>query len=437
MAETIQQQLQQLVLIPEASKVNVSASLANESWQAGGLGTLKSQNEEIIEQLGPIIQSAYRTGKDELFKKQVSLFASKKDAEILKLCGDNHQQFVDSLGNLLKIKQNTNDLQEKVLKLNSDLQKTGEGVLTSKQEMLELKKKYRNIELALAATKKCTKVVYMISEFEEQVQAKMYYEAINTLDELKEAYIQRLAFTSSETHVILFIYLLCFLIAESFPAMASNLKSAALSDMREWLYGLKKFMREVGAYLSDSMSKRQDKWNSRNKNVTNNEYVSSAVQFVLDEETEDEQEIKIDLEPLYMCLFVHEKLGFEAEFTKSYANDRKAQINLVMSASEKLFTNSLIEFENMVYDIIGFFIIENNVILSSPDFRSKTDVDVLWDFVVDSLSTIIAKNIQQILEHEKISNSVKNILTDFTFTMEEHSFDVQKLRELISAIFNY
>ncbi|OMJ20587.1 Exocyst complex component 6 [Smittium culicis] len=426
MAETIQQQLQQLVLIPEASKVNVSASLANESWQAGGLGSLKSQNEEIIEQLGPIIQSAYRTGKDELFKKQVSLFASKKDAEILKLCGDNHQQFVDSLGNLLKIKQNTNDLQEKVLKLNSDLQKTGEGVLNSKQEMLELKKKYRNIELALAATKKCTKVVYMISEFEEQVQAKMYYEAINTLEELKEAYIQRVKG-----------YKLGSIIAESFPAMASNLKSAALSDMREWLYGLKKFMREVGSYLSDSMSKRQEKWNSRNKNITKNEYVSSAVQFVLDEETEDEQEIKIDLEPLYMCLFVHEKLGFEAEFTKSYANDRKAQINLVMSTTEKLFSKSLFEFENMIYDIIGFFIIENNVILSSPDFRSKTDVDVLWDFVVDSLSTIIAKNIQQILEHEAISISVKKILTDFTFTMEEHSFDVQKLRELIAAIFNY
>ncbi|OLY80595.1 Exocyst complex component 6 [Smittium mucronatum] len=425
MAETIQQQLQQLVLLPEASKVNHNVTLANESWQAGGLGTLKSQNEEIIEQLGPIIQSVYRTGKDELFKKQVALFAAKKDAEILKLCGDNHQQFVESLDHLLKIKQNTNDLQEKILNLNSDLQNSGEKVIKSKQELLELKKKYRNIELALVAAKKCTKVVYMISEFEEQVQSKLYYEAINTLEELKDAYIHRVK-----------NYKLGGIIAESFPEMGKNLKIAALKDMREWLYGLKTFMREIGSYLSDSMSRRQEKWNIRNRNSNNTEYVSSAVQFVLDEETEDDQELKIDLKPLYMCLHVHNKLGFQAEFTKSYANDRKAQINLVMSTSENLFSNNLNAFENMIHDIIGFFIIENSVIMSSPDFRSKTDVDVLWDFVVDSLSTIIAKNIQQILEQPTISSSVKSILTGFTFTMEEHSFDVQKLRELIAAIFN-
>ncbi|PVU93872.1 hypothetical protein BB559_003144 [Furculomyces boomerangus] len=426
MAETIQQQLQQLVLIPETSTKKISnVNLASESWHSGGLGLFRGQNEDIIEQLGPIIQSVYRTGKEDLFKKQVDLFAAKKDAEILKLCGDHQQQFFESLGQLLRVRQNTSELQEKVVDLNSDLQRSGKSLLESKKQLLELKKKHRNIELALAETKKHNEVVYMISGFEQLIQEKNYYEAIKTLEEVQQAYIQRVK-----------NFKLGAVMADSFPLMATDLKNASLSDMREWLYGLKKNMREIGGYLTNKMSKRQKMWSIRDSKIKERNYVSPAVQFVLDEESEDEDLLKVNLKPLYMCLYVHNKLGFQAEFSKNYSNDRKAQINLIMTPGSNLFSNDMIPFEDLIYDIIGFFIIENNVILSAPDFRSKTDVDVLWDFVVDSFSTIIAQNIQEILKSEDSARDIKNILISFIFVMEEYSFDVQKLRELVSAIFS-
>ncbi|PVU91475.1 hypothetical protein BB561_004375 [Smittium simulii] len=424
MADTIQQQLQQLVILPETTKKKLNTSLAVESWQAGGSGALNARNDDVIEQLGPIIQSAYRTEKEELFKKQVDLFIAKKDAEIMKICGDHHQQFVESLGQLLGIRQNASELQNKIIELNNQTQFSGQELLETKKILLQLKKQHRNIELAIETTKNCNQVVFMFAEFDQQIQAKSYYEAIKTFETAKNLYAQRSN-----------VFDLNGKIAQSFPIMENDLKNAALGDMREWLFGLKTNIRNIGRHLSSKMASRQLNWERRKNNYQQSDYVSPAVQFVLDEEAEDDEKLHVDLKPLYMCLYVHKKLGYQAEFSKSYTNDRKAQISLIMSPNTDYFSKDLNKFENLLSDIIGFFIIENSVILSAPDFRPKTDVDVLWDCVVDTLSNIIAKNIQHILGKGETSTIIKSLLISFIFVMEEYSFDIQKLRELINALF--
>ncbi|KAJ1878087.1 Rab GTPase-binding exocyst subunit S15, partial [Kickxella alabastrina] len=97
MADSIQQQLQQLVLLSD------SVGTGSAGAGSGGVSTV----EEAMEQLGPLIHSVYRTNKQKLFRQQVDLFAQRKDAEIMKLCGSYHQEFVQSVAQLLKVRQNT------------------------------------------------------------------------------------------------------------------------------------------------------------------------------------------------------------------------------------------------------------------------------------------------------------------------------------------
>ncbi|PIA17406.1 hypothetical protein COEREDRAFT_40889 [Coemansia reversa NRRL 1564] len=377
-----------------------------------------------MEQLGPLIHSVYRTNKQKLFRQQVDLFAQRKDAEIMKLCGSYHQEFVQSVAQLLKVRQNTSELQEKVVGLNAELQLSGKSLYEKKAELLSLRRESRNIQKAVDTVKGCVEVVRMVANFDEQISTKQYYSAIKTLGSLKETYMPQVR-----------KYAFGKLLETSIPKMETKLQSAALSDMKDWLYGLKKTTRDIGHNLTDRMKKKQLMWAERDSSIKERYFVSSAVQFVLDEEFDHDDPITIDMMPLYQCLHINEKLGRRAEFRRSFAEDRNDQLSLILTSPVYFALSQLAPFESMLHDIIGFFIVEHNILASAPDFRSKSDVDALWDTGIAKLSDIIARNLQVIRGDSEVSSVLQEHLTTFTYVMEENAYDVRKLRELMMAIF--
>ncbi|KAJ2079874.1 Rab GTPase-binding exocyst subunit S15 [Coemansia sp. RSA 988] len=420
MADSIQQQLQQLVLLSDSVGTSSGNAGTGEGGGSGGVSTV----EEAMEQLGPLIHSVYRTNKQKLFRQQVDLFAQRKDAEIMKLCGSYHQEFVQSVAQLLKVRQNTSELQEKVVGLNAELQLSGKSLYEKNAELLSLRRENRNIQKAVDTVKGCVEVVRMVSNFDEQISTKQYYSAIKTLGSLKETYMPQVR-----------KYAFGKLLETSIPKMETKLQSAALSDMKDWLYGLKKTTRDIGRNLTDRMKKKQLMWAERDSSVKERYFVSSAVQFVLDEEFDHDDPITIDMMPLYQCLHINEKLGRRAEFRRSFAEDRNDQLSLILTLSVNFVLANLAPFESMLHDIIGFFIVEHNILASAPDFRSKSDVDALWDTGIAKLSDIIARNLQVIRGDSEVSGVLQDHLTTFTYVMEENTYDVRKLRELMMAIF--
>ncbi|KAI9472679.1 hypothetical protein BX667DRAFT_471429 [Coemansia mojavensis] len=397
MADSIQQQLQQLVLL--------SDSVGSSSAGSGGISTV----EEAMEQLGPLIHSVYRANKQKMFRQQVELFAQRKDAEIMKLCGNYHQEFVQSVAQLLKVRQNTSELQEKVVGLNAEVQQSGKALYEKKAELVNLRREQRNIQKAIDTVKSSTEVVRMVASFDEQVSEKQYYLAIKTLGALKETFMPQVR-----------KYGFGRLLEMSIPKMENKLQGAALSDMKDWLYGLKKTTRDIGRQLTQRMVKKQAMWAERDSSIKERYFVSSAVQFVLDEEFDHDDPIT---------------LGRRAEFRRSFTEDRSDQLSLILASPVQFVLTNLSPFEYMLHDIIGFFIVEHNILASAPDFRSKSDVDALWDTGVAKLSDIIARNIQAIRQDAEVSSVLKDLLTTFTFVMEENAYDVRKLRELMMAIF--
>ncbi|KAJ1737457.1 Rab GTPase-binding exocyst subunit S15 [Coemansia sp. BCRC 34490] len=414
MADSIQQQLQQLVLLSD------SVGTGGAGAGSGGVSTV----EEAMEQLGPLIHSVYRTNKQKQFQKQVEVFAQRKDAEIMKLCGNYHQEFVQSVAQLLKVRQNTSELQEKVVGLNAELQKSGKTLYEKKAELVSLRREHKNIQDAVDTVRGCLEVVRMGAAFDEQVASKQYYSAIKTLSSLKELYVPQMR-----------KYAFGRMLETSVPRMESKLQGAALSDMKDWLYGLKKTTRDIGRHLTTRMEKKQKMWAERDSSIKERYFVSSAVQFVLDEEFDHDDPVAVDMMPLYQCLHINEKLGRRAEFRRSFTEDRRDQLNLILASQIQFALAHLAPFEHMLHDVIGFFNVEQIILASAPEFRSKADVDTLWDAGIVKLSDIIARNIQQIREDTGVSEVLQQVLTTFTYVMEENAFDVRKLRELILAVF--
>ncbi|KAJ2549680.1 Rab GTPase-binding exocyst subunit S15 [Coemansia sp. RSA 1933] len=217
--------------------------------------------------------------------------------------------------------------------------------------------------------------------------------------------------------------------------METKLQGAALSDMKDWLFGLKKTTRDIGRHLTNRMEKKQKLWAERDSSIKERYFVSSAVQFVLDEEFDHDDPVSVDMTPLYQCLHINEKLGRRAEFRRSFTEDRRDQLNLILASQIQFTLAQLAPFENMLHDIIGFFSVEHIILASAPEFRSKADVDTLWDAGIAQLSDIIARNIQQIRQDSGVSEVLQEVLTTFTYVMEESAYDVRKLRELMLAVF--
>ncbi|KAJ2632209.1 Rab GTPase-binding exocyst subunit S15 [Coemansia sp. RSA 1290] len=390
MADSIQQQLQQLVLL--------SDSVGSSSAGSGGISTV----EEAMEQLGPLIHSVYRANKQKMFRQQVELFAQRKDAEIMKLCGNYHQEFVQSVAQLLKVRQNTSELQEKVVGLNAEVQQSGKALYEKKAELVNLRREQRNIQKAIDTVKSSTEVVRMVASFDEQVSEKQYYLAIKTLGALKETFMPQVR-----------KYGFGRLLEMSIPKMENKLQGAALSDMKDWLYGLKKTTRDIGRQLTQRMVKKQAMWAERDSSIKERYFVSSAVQFVLDEEFDHDDPITVEMMPLYQCLHINEKLGRRAEFRRSFTEDRSDQLSLILASPVQFVLTNLSPFEYMLHDIIGFFIVEHNILASAPDFRSKSDVDALWDTGVAKLSDIIARNIQAIRQDAEVSSKTPMMCVSF------------------------
>ncbi|KAJ1955458.1 Rab GTPase-binding exocyst subunit S15 [Linderina pennispora] len=420
MADSIQQQLQQLVLLSDS--VGTAGGAGAGIGELGGSGSV-STVEEAMEQLGPLIHSVYRANKQKLFRQQVDLFAQKKDAEIMKLCGNYHQEFVQSVAQLLKVRQNTSELQEKVVGLNAEVQRSGKSLYEKKAQLLSLRREQRNLQKATDAVKGCLEVMRMAASFDDQVSSKQYYAGIKTLGSLKDTCLPQVR-----------PYSLGQMLERAIPAMEAKLQAAAMRDVRDWFYDLKATTREIGSHLTARMRKKQQAWQDRDAGTQDRYYASSAVQFVLDEEFDNEEPMAISMTPMYQGLHIYEKLGRRAEFRREFIDDRASQLSLILNAPVRFSLNQLGSFQQVLHDIIGFFIVEHQLIASAPDFRLRSDVDALWDTCIAMLSEIIARNVQEIKYDTSIRDALHSIWATFTYVMEENTYDVRKLRELMQAV---
>ncbi|CAG8465584.1 12000_t:CDS:10 [Ambispora gerdemannii] len=136
MADIDQQQVQSLVLSAE----------------------LNSENENL-EQLGPIIKSIYDNGRQEAFLEQLTVFVRKKEGEIERMCNSNYQEFVHSVDQLLKVRQGTVNLKNKIIDLNYDVQLSGKKLATKKKELIQTRRIQKNIDEAVETLQTCLYVL--------------------------------------------------------------------------------------------------------------------------------------------------------------------------------------------------------------------------------------------------------------------------------------
>ena len=88
-------------------------------------------------------------------------------------------------------------------------------------------------------------------------------------------------------------------------------------------------------------------------------------------------QFKLDFKPLYQCLHIYDELGQRTEFRTNYAEDRRAQAKLTLSSITSSFNlkdRNTDNFESLLQEVVGFFIIEHLILYSTTNFRTQSQV---------------------------------------------------------------
>ncbi|RHZ47096.1 hypothetical protein Glove_593g29 [Diversispora epigaea] len=406
-------------------------SVDNEQQQLQSLvlsAELNSENENL-EQLGPIIKSIYDTDRQEAFLEQLAVFVRKKEGEIERMCNSNYQEFVHSVDQLLKVRQGTVNLKNKIIDLNYDVQKSGKKVAVKKKELIQTRKIQKNIDEAVETLQSCLYILDMAIRVDNLVEERKYYSALRTLEELQTVHLRKVIQYEFAKHM-----------QESIPVMQNNVKNAVTKEMKEWLFRVQQDTRQVGKSAMEQMRLRQERWRAKVQQNPDlrSVAVSSPIEMVMNEENEfdiiNNDQVKIDFRPLYQCLHIHEELGKRSEFKSNYEEDRKAQANLVLSQSFTLRENDEKGFEAFLQEIVGFFVIEHVIVHSTQNFRSQSEVDNLWENVIAKVVKIVSESLDDCYD-PILFQKIKFCLFTFIQTLEDYGYNVNSFTDLILTVF--
>lgn len=137
-----------------------------------------SSSSENLEQLGPIIKQIHQNRQQDAFLRTLQGLMESKELEIEKICGDNYQDFVESVSTLFTIKSYTNNLRDKITTLDASVAQVGRGLVEKKRALLESKKTAANLDEAIDTLQACLRVLDVVNRVGQMIKEQKYWSAL-------------------------------------------------------------------------------------------------------------------------------------------------------------------------------------------------------------------------------------------------------------------
>jgi hypothetical protein len=143
--------------------------------------------------------------------------------------------------------------------------------------------------------------------------------------------------------------------------------------------------------------------------------------------------LKVDFKPLYQSIHIYTALDSLDELRKSYQADRKVRSSerillhtliIIPKAQSDLILPVPLQLSSLVAlteQIIGFFIIESHVLQTTGSFRSKAEVEELWDAIAARLSDAVDDALRNVTDPDSYLYA-KETLIAFILTLEVYTY---------------
>ncbi|CAO1614166.1 unnamed protein product [Sympodiomycopsis kandeliae] len=434
---SLQAHLQSLLLSTSLDSSSSSSAAARARGVGDGTGapgdteSATNFSQDNLQQLGPIIKSLDEAGQADAFLSLLREFARGEEGRIKTICDENSSDFVGAVDKLLGVRSSTISLRHRIGELNEEVQAGGASLGGKKKQLLESQRTMAKVDDAIGTLEQCLKVLEMANRIDALIEDRKYYPALRSLEELESLHLPPLM-----THD--FVHYL----HTSLPSMRSRIRQSVIREMKEWLFEVRQKSRTVGKLALKAMEERQKRWRSRGErkdsDVLRLAKVNGPVESVFNERIEynfmDNEQVRIDFEPLYQCIHIHDVLDLREELQRNYQEDRRAQANLLLSQGLS-FHPSNPTFPSLLEEVVGFFLVEHHVLDTCPTgFRSEQEVDDLWDDMCERVVDIVSIGLRDCRD-TRVFVGTKSVVQTFIQTLEGYSFSVGKLNALLLTLF--
>uniref|UniRef100_A0A7N4NW89 Exocyst complex component n=1 Tax=Sarcophilus harrisii TaxID=9305 RepID=A0A7N4NW89_SARHA len=283
------------------------------------------EHERILQEIestdtacvGPTLRSVYddQPNAHQKFMEKLDACIRNHDKEIEKMCNFHHQGFVDAITELLKVRTDAEKLKVQVTDTNCKLQDAGKEVIAQTEDIIRCRIQQRNITTVIEKLQCCLPVLEMYSKLKEQMNAKRYYAALKTMEQLENIYFPRVS-----------QYRFCQIMIENLPKLREDIKEISMSDLKDFLESIRKHSNKIGETamkqaqqqkIFNIVLQKQNNINmSRTMYITNGKIPEESNEvkstYAFEEEDENEEE------------------GDEETFENYYRKQRKKQARLVL-----------------------------------------------------------------------------------------------------------
>jgi exocyst complex component 6 len=383
-----------------------------------------------LDQLIPYIKDYSFGNKTAHLLSQLTDLASEREAEIERQCSTNHQEFVKSVNQLLRIREGTVTLTNEILELNQSIQSSTERLVDQKKALVESRGVRQNIEDARHALQDCLEVLRLANQVQELRDQKKHYASLRALDELQSVHLQ--AVTQ---------YQLSELIQKSVPATQKSIAEAVMADLNTWLFRVREMSQYLGelSFYHTDMRKQRLKERSEKTAYLSNFKLNSAIELVADEHEEFDllksEDLEVDFTPLFEALHIYRSLGQMEKFKTDYATSRRAQRDLLLQNSIYLADEELGDLHTLLEDIAGFAIMERATMKKVPDLRSTTDVEELWDSLCQTAISLMSQALSAV-DNAELLLKIKNLVALFIQTMTSLNFNTSAMSNFVLVLFD-
>ncbi|KAG2417184.1 hypothetical protein HFD88_008402 [Aspergillus terreus] len=393
---------------------------------------ISPSDADYLDQLIPSIREYSVGNRTSQLLQTLSRFASDKEAEIESICNANHQEFVTSVNQLLRIREGTVSLTAEILDLNQSIQASTERLAEQKKALVESRNHRQNIDETFRAIQDCLEVLRLANQVHGLLAKKNHYAALRALEELQEVHLKGMS-----------QYKIADMIQRSIPATQRAIAEAVMSDLNTWLYRIREMSQYLGEIALYHTGERKSRLQERAEKMPylGHFKLNSAIELVSDEHEEYDllhnEELQVDFTPLFECLHIHQSLGQMDKFRIEYANTRRRQKELLLPASITLIDedrSSLHSLHNLLEEMAGFAIVERSTMKRVPNLRSPVDVDDLWDSMCQAAITLISNALPEVDNAESLLK-IKNLIALFMQTMNTWEFPVRMFDEFLLTLF--
>ncbi|KAK5254348.1 Rab GTPase-binding exocyst subunit S15, partial [Cryomyces antarcticus] len=393
------------------------------------LQIVQSSDENYIDQLVPVMKDLRHSDGAAHLIQALNQVSADREADIERMCNSNHQEFVNSVNSLQRVREGTMTLTSEIMTLSQSIQASTEKLAEQKKALVDSQGVRQNIDEATLALKDCLEVLRLANQVHELLGKKNHYAALRALDELRNVHLRQVT-----------RYKIAEMIEKSVPATQTLIREAVMTDLNTWLFRIREtsqFLGEVAFYHTEMRRARQK------ERLDKDEYLgsfklNSAIELVADESEEfdvlNNDEVQVDFSPLYECMHIHDALGQNDRFRTEYAATRRRQKELLLPASLNLLDEDGSGLSSLLEGIAGFAIVERATMKKTDGLRTFVDVDELWDSMCQSAITLISSALPTVDNDEKLLK-IKSVIALFIQTMDSWGYSVTSLDALLLTLF--